>query len=107
MSSRTLGMIAKHWNGPLPQETGYTDLPFSIEDFCRENDALIDDALGALEPFAKLHLTPSQVSVAQHPQGQGCPLWGSNGTLLTAHDVLRAQAVLAKWADGKGEQGEL
>lgn len=59
--SKTLHAIVSHWIGPFPKDgEGWVDLPFSIENFCRENDArlaeaeaLIDKSFPFIEALAK------------------------------------------------------
>lgn len=43
MESPTLKLITKHWSSDLPtaDDLGTIDLPFNIEEFCRENDAIL------------------------------------------------------------------
>ncbi len=38
---KTMKRIMNHWTAEIPEDFGYVDLPFNIEEFCRENDDLI------------------------------------------------------------------
>ena len=40
--SKTIAILLKHWNNPLPDEDVIT-LPFNCENFCREMDELLKD----------------------------------------------------------------
>lgn len=43
MSSPTLERIMKHWTEPLEGDAGSVDLPFDVQAFCAEMDALTDE----------------------------------------------------------------
>jgi hypothetical protein len=49
--SETLRLIMKHWTAELPKEEGFINLPFNIEEFCRENDLLTAE-LSAMKEVA-------------------------------------------------------
>lgn len=51
--SKTLAAIMKHWKGAAPTGEGYFELPFDIEQFCRENDAAYTEAIEQCERLSE------------------------------------------------------
>ena len=47
--SETLELIMKHWTAPLPTDPGIVDLPFNLEEFCREMDERLDALLEQID----------------------------------------------------------
>lgn len=51
--SETLKLIMTHWTQELPKEKSFIDLPFNIENFCRENDSALTQAQQKLDIYEK------------------------------------------------------
>jgi hypothetical protein len=67
MASETLKAMLNHWTGPVPHEEGVINLPFNVEEFCRENDAQLK--------AARILLLDAESHFANGSDDDGVDLW--------------------------------